>query len=325
MPGGGSSGEVVLPTYAMAQHARWMHNKTPTFEMVGLSGTAATDYTSYTGDLAAQPEYHVHDEMVDAAALNPFVGVQAYDPDSDLSRIENSLDDFADVVEGLAPEDMMALAVASALESVDTDIYSEDDIATAVQAHEARTEEGYQRRVSGVLAPLFAGRATMSTGFDGALSLMANQREAEIQDYSAKLGLIGQEKRISLAVQFTEQFIGLVQLQLTSHQALTSLTKDVAQMRIVGMQDQIATDLGYDEAEARWRPDMFEYGAQMLSAYAGAGPVPRPQSKGERIMGALTTAGTVGLQAGMALKNPQIGFGAAGATFLLSMLTQNWR
>lgn len=324
MPGGGSSGEVVMPTYMVAHHAKWLSDNLPDANMLGLSNPADTAYTTYKGLIEGIDDFNVASEIYLASNLNPFEGVQAYDPDADLTAIEDALEEFSTVVEGLSPEDTMALAVATALEQVNEEVYSEEEIAAAVAAHEARTEEGYQRRVSSTLSSLAVGRATMSGAFDAALVLQANQREAEISDYSAKLGLMSQEKRIGLAVQFSEQFIGLVQLQLTSHQALTELTKSVAQMRIVGMQDQIATDLGYDEAEARWRPGMFEYPAQMLASYSGGGPMPRPQSKGERLMSSLTTAGTVGIQAGMALKSPQLGLAAAGATFLASMLTSNW-
>lgn len=333
MPSGGSSGEVILPSYNIAQHSKWLNNNLPTGNMLGLTGSALADYDTpsspgdpnYKEDIDALTSFNTHEEMLDAADLNPFTGVAAYDPDSDLSDLEDVLDDFSSVVADMDPSDYLTMAVAAAIEAVDTDVYSEDDIAAAVAAHEARTEEGYQRRVSSALSSLMAGRATMTTAFDGALSLMANQREAEIQDYSAKLGLLSQEQRFTLAAQFSQQFIGLVQLQLTSHQALTEVSKAVVQMRIVGMQDQIAADVGYDESEARWRPGMFEYGAQMLSAYNGAGPIPRPPTKGERFMGLLTTSATVAIQGGMALGSPQAGIAAGIGTLGAGLLSSNWR
>lgn len=326
MPSGGSSGEVILPSYNIAQHSKWLNDNLPTGDMLGLTGDALTDYDgTYTTAINALGDFNAHEEMLLGASLNPFTGVAAYDPDPVLSDLEETLSDFDAIVNDLDPSDLMTLAVTAAIDAVTEDVYSETDIAAAVAAHEARTEEGYQRRVSSALSSLLVGRATMSSAFDGALSLMANQREAEIQDYSAKLGLLSQEKRISLAAQFSQQFIGLVQLQVTGHQALTETAKAIAQMRIVGMQDQIGTDVSYDENEARWRPGMLEYGAQMLSAYNGAGPVPRPPTKGERFMGLLTTSASVAIQGGMALGSPQAGIGVGIATLGAGLLSSNWR
>lgn len=325
MPGGGASGEVILPSYTIAQHSKWLNNNLPTAGLLGLTTPADTEYATYATTIGNLVQFDVHTEMLAAAALNPFTGVAAYDPGPVFSDVEDQLTEWRDLVADLDPTEQLALAVDAALAHVDDDIHSTTAIAEASAAHEARTEEPYRRAVASQLATLLGGRAVMSSGFDSAMALMNNARQAELADYSAKLGLASYDQRTTATLQITQLFINLLNLQQTTNQAVSGLTYDIGKGRIVAMQDQQNIDLSYDENEARWRPSMFEYGSQVISSYSGASPVPRPMSKGERALSAIGNAISTAIGLGTTLGNPVAGIAGGIGYLALAATTQNWR
>jgi hypothetical protein len=269
--------------------------------------------------------YNVHDEMTTAGALNPFTGVAAYNPTGELDAIDDRFDLFSDLVDDIDPQDIMDQASEQARLISESILTGTTQITTAVTAHRAATEEDYQRRVSAELATLLAGRAVMSSGFDDAVVAMANRREAEIQDFSSRLGIAFEERKNQAVAQLIGQYIGIVQLQLTSAQGATALRADLAKQRILAMQDQINIDLGYDEAETKWVLSLFDYKNAVMASYRGAVTVPKEMGKGERALSMLSGALTTGISVGTATGSPQIGVIAGAGSAILGGLLSAWK
>lgn len=318
MPGGGASGELVLPPAQNYAHSLMLHGETSQPPDVDGDG-------SWWDEVSAGNTLNVIEEMNVSALLNPYTGVSAVDPSPELDRVDDAVDEFIDATEILDAETLLADAVNAALENVTTEILSDEELQASLTAFSDRTEEAYLRRVSGAAASLLGGRAVMSGGFDAAMTALANQREAEIADFSAKLGMMNHEQKSTLAVQFTNQYMQIVQAHVQARQTAVALVLESAKARILGEQDRINLDLDYDIKEVQWKLDQFEYGQGVISAYAGAGPIPRPKTPGERLLGNLggnlTAALSAGIGIGTATKNPLIGAIAGLGVFGFSTLS----
>lgn len=317
MPGGGSSGELILPPAQNYAHALLLHGNTDD------SPPAEDTADAYWDVVKVGATLNVIEEMNVAALLNPYTGVSAYDPSAELDRLDDAVEDFIDSIEVFDPETLLADAVNAALENVTDTLLSEAELTAAVAAHRDRTEDAYLRRVSGAAASLLGGRAIMSGGFDASMTALANQREAEIADFSAKLGMMNREQRTNLSISFASQFIEIAQFYTNARQAAVSLVFQAAQARVVGEQDRINQDLDFDNQEIKWKLNLFEYGQGVISAYGGAGPIPRPSSLSQRLFGNLgataTGALTAGIGLGTATKNPAIG--AIGGLGVFGLMT----
>lgn len=319
MPGGAASGELVLPPVQFHAHTALLtglggpESGTPTLFNKRPPDASTSDgdkdlYWAAVQDLNAPS---VLPEMATAAALNPYVGVASYDPSAELDKIDDAVDAFTDYVEDFDPELLLPDAIAVAMEVLDNSTLSEDDLTASVAAHRNRTEEAYQRRVSGASASLLAGRAVMSGGFDAMLTAMANQREAEIGDFSARLTIVNREQRTQYAIQFASQYVQIAQTILQARQAGVGLAQSAAQFRIIGEQDRITQDLLYDEEEIKWKLNLLSYGQNTIASFSGASTIPVPKNGVQKLLGGLgpsvTGAVGAGIGLGIATGNPLIG------------------
>lgn len=326
MPGG--SGEQQRPYYIIQEHARLMNGIKPlgdTSWFEGLMGAwvEGTDYPNWTNNYDGDPSrtWNVRDQVYEAHSLNPFTGVAAYDPDPALTEVEGHLQDWEDLVTDIDPTDALAAAVDAALEAVADTAIDEATITAAVDAFEARGEESYQKALSGRLVTLLTGRAVMSDGFDGVTAYMANQRQREINDFDAKIRLMSQDSRQKFSIGFAEMFVNLLQFQHTAHQSFVGYAAELAKLRITGMQDQIATDLAYDDKEVRWKLDLNDYMNHTLGATVGSFGWPKESTKLERAMAGLGNSITTGIGVGTALGNPGAGVAVGLGGAALSILT----
>lgn len=319
MPGGGASGELVLPPAQNYAHSLMLHGATT------LKPPDDDSTGTFWTEVSAGNTLNVIEEMNVSALLNPYTGVSAVDPSTELDRVDDAIDEYVDAAELLDAETLLADAVNAALENVTSEVLSDAELQASLTAFSDRTEEAYLRRVSGAAASLLGGRAVMSGGFDAAMTALANQREAEIADFSAKLGMMNHEQKSTLAVQFTNQYMQIVQAHIQARQTAVALVLESAKARILGEQDRINLDLDYDVREVQWKLDQFEYGQGVISAYSGGGPIPRPKTPGERLLGNLggnlTGALSAGIGIGTVTKNPLIGAIAGLGVFGLTAIS----
>jgi len=321
MPGGGASGEVVLPIPQLLQHARWLNAVEPP----DMTGTPAhSEYTAYWDEMVYALEdtdlvsggpttallaLNVAEEMEIAAALNPFEGVASFDPGMAIQKLDRTVDSFTSVIDELDPNAILDAAVRTAVKFTEDELENDDRVQRAIETFERSTEDAFQRRVSDALISHEMGRSVMSTGFDHTLSAMNHDRARQIDDFGAKLALSGYERKVQIVQNYVGQFINLWQLRLQSRQTAVQVVQEAARFEIVARNDQLNADLRLDQSETQWRLDQFPYGSQVLASYAGAGPVtlPKEEGLGSRLIGSAGTAVSAGIGIGTALGNPAAG------------------
>jgi hypothetical protein len=308
--GGGASGEVILPEYLIFQQANWLNNVKP------LAATAYTSDSIWAADYAVV-DFNVRDEMTTSADNNPHTGVAAYDPESDLGDMDDRGDEYMDAADDIDPEQLLADSFEAALEQIDGVVINESLIDDSVAAFTETTDNEFLRGMGRAMMGFQGGRAVMTTHYDARLGDFETDRRREVQKYEADLRMNMHLQRIEMSKHLAGQFVQVVQLQLNALQNAAALQIDLGKIRIAAKQDQINIDLNFDVNEENWRLDRFDYGAKMIAAYSGGGPAPKPLSTGERVMQTISTAATLGIAGGQALKS-EAGGGLIGAGVLIA-------
>ncbi len=287
----------------------------------GTADPTTADYTDSVNWFGnANSTFNVAD-LVYAASTNvggsPFESVTAYNPDALLSEVEAALALMEDSVEGL---DDSALTDAIDLAATYIDqLMGENNISDLTALYSQRQDTAYARDVANLYAGLWEGGAIIGTQTFVAAALLKNERNREVSEYEKSLEVSNQSQRVQLLSQLVSLALDITLRKMQARQALVGPRMDYTKMTALTKQDQMEKDLEYETRDATWDLDLIQYAQNALGAIYGAQTTPRTQTKGERLLAAVNSSISLGIQGGLALGNPGGGF-ALGATNLLTNL-----
>ncbi len=313
MPGGGTAPNVLaFPNLTAQTWSALMTGQDPNL----LGGTA--DYSAQKLNFAALDTSHVlMDEL--AAVLdgaNPFEDVDAIDPEEAIELIQQQRDQLLNLIAGIDldnPSGFITTLSAAAETDVDAHIM---DPADTVTAFADRRRDELANLTSSILAGYWMANASVGTQMGCALSNAVSRYEKEVASYDASLS----DRRATLILQETDmmQRMALNLIQVATQ--AVHVVQETGRFEITAKQDQMNIDLGNLVKATQWRMDQYHYGFQGIAALGGAVVVPRAQSQGERILGAVTNAVSTGLSTGAMTGNPMIGLAAAGGSLAFNGL-----
>jgi len=234
--GGGGAGEVSYPDY-----------------MEDLFMDMAAGYAGGTGSLVTMDLIEAMNTATTGAS--PFGAVTAYDPDTELSEMTDSLDDFDALI--------AATLVDAAVDDV-VDEYSADL---------------GDRLVAEVLPRFRAGmrdiNAVVSSAFALGQAVIEASQTRQVTGFSASAHL------------------KVIDLRLEFQKALTHYVVETNRIKIVAKKEEAETNLEIDEADASWDLEVFQHGANMLASIGGGVANPKKEKKNamsSAIGGAMTGA-----------------------------------
>jgi hypothetical protein len=235
-----------------------------------------------------------------------YENVEAFNPDSYVARIDRALDDMLNAVADHDPDAKFGELMTLLDEHLD-EMVPDAEIDAAVDAHARRTETDHLQQVSNVYMGLWEAGAVLSTQTMGAMAILEDGRQRTLSEYDAKLRLAQADRRAGVR----SQMVGLVLQFADRSVSLKSgaLQGAMEAMRYVTTvkQDQIDKDVEYMNADLFWDVSLLQQALNANSAIYGAQIVPRSQTKGERLLAAITGSGSMGIQGGMATGSPEIG------------------
>lgn len=289
-PGGGSSmsESTVYPNYIRGQYRAWLNGSTDVED-------------GGTGAVTAVQGFNVAENILNASrdvGGSPYEFVQAQDPTEQLDAMKGTLETFTDAVNALAPGTDVAAAITAMKSEVDAHISTDTDIAASVSAAEAANLGQLARRLSEVSAGLFDIRAVQGTQFSFAMAEVQRDFSAQLTDLDKRLRIAGTNERNQALLHLTQMYLQQMGNQLQAKQAAHGLTVDLGKLEIIARNDQISQDLDWEVKDALWDLELGHYGGQMLSSIFGAATMPRPQTKGERLIATVTAAGSLALNVG---------------------------
>lgn len=298
MSAGGGTGVTTIPSYVSQYHSLWMGDVGVSVNAAGEADDADTDATA----IATAVNLNEAGETVSsinlakalntAKELNPYTDVSAYSPDPIFVEINAECLKFLDLVADIDPEDWMQTATEIATDQARTIFDDSDVIAGAVTAFDLRTQDAYLRSAARSHSGMLGARAVMTGMWDNQVAYMENQRRAEVNAYSADIGLRKHDQRVAYIQSTAQNYIQMVGTQLESQRAAVELRMKVGAAQIVAKNDQITADMALDKNEVLWVCDLFpSHVAGMLSAYTGGVPSSREPSVGDKALAALFGAG----------------------------------
>ena len=204
--GGGGAGEVSYPAY-MSDFLE---------DMIGAgaitTGMVATINAAQLGD-------------------SPYATVTAYDPDTELDEMTDSIDDFAALI--------AATLVDAAVDNVVTE-YS-TDLGDRLTAEVLPRFRAGMRDINAVVSSAFAlGQAIIEAS-----------QARQVAGFSSAAHL------------------KVIDLRLDYQKALTHYVVEANRIKIVAKKEETDTQLEIDEADASWDLEVFQHGANLLASIGG--------------------------------------------------------
>lgn len=280
--GGGSSGQMSWPSYMHDMHHQWLNN-----------------FVDKPDDRPFDPDefQNVATKMSDAMAANPFTGAVSYSPDIDIENAQDAVDDWnADINSGFTSFIANTMSAIDAVISVPTQYSGQENIAKTRIRRTANSE------LSRFNARMLDIGAIQNSTYMMALVHQEQGTRDRIYEF-----ITGQEDGIRQA-----RFQLLAQLgipRLDSFRALANQQAQVSQFAIVAKSDEQQVNQQWENAEATWDLDLFQYGSNVLAGISGAVGGAKSQSQ-TTTQKALSS---VMMGAGQALALGSAGLGGAGS------------
>jgi hypothetical protein len=250
-------------------------------------------------------------------AGSPYENVTAYNPDQLIRDIKDALDDLKSEIDDY-DEETLNDAVRQASEQVDA-LMGTSNIADLVELYRTRMDTAYNRDVSALYAGLWEAGAIVGTQTFAAAAMMKNERSKQVSEYELQLEVNRQSARMSLVGDLLNKAFNISVQKMQMRQMQLGAEFDRLKFVVTTKQDQQDKDLEYLTKHLTYDLDLLQYATNGLGAIYGAQQVPRQQTKGERLLAALSSSVSMGIQGGMALGSPGAGVGL-GAFNLFSQL-----
>jgi len=304
--GGSGSGAISFPAYVQTIHGRLLDDE-------------GTD----------QPDTSVMAAINTAAAANPFVGVLAYDPGTELTEITTSLGTYLTVVSGLVNTTDYTTAYNTALglialDSATLDVITLNDteINADIAAYENLVTQqletgalpqfragmlnigavnGSAFVIGEALLRAFSARDVSKYATDVRSGLLAKQEELNAQLTIKYRELEAQHKirRGELVRQATVQMLAELLKQAELYGSHVSYTIDNARTTTIARQEENSAQADYNEKETLWELELYQYIGNMLAAPGGGtASTQKKGSKAQSALGGTLSGAAVGASVG---------------------------
>ncbi len=257
--GGGGSGAVSYPTYMTDVHNDWLDN------------TGVDTITS-----------SITDVMNSALGNSPFTGLDAYDPDADITAMIAAEDLLQDLV--------TLLSTGTTLDTLISNVLDETRIDDLVDEYEA---DAAARLVTTILPRFRRGmqdiNAVVSSAFAIGEAVIEAEQERNVNRYSAE---IHAKAGLDSAIQ-------VIQMKLEYQRIASQMLAEIYRMKIVAKKEETDVNADIDDKDAKWDLEVFQYGANLLSSIGGGTAGTKGPSRAQSVLGgAMSGAAAGGMVAG---------------------------
>lgn len=292
--GGGGSGAVDYPDYMEEVHEDWLRGAVPS--------------TLTTENITAI--------MASAIGASPFSGETAYDPDTELDKVDTALSGFNTVIDALSHNTDWATTIAAVIAAIDASVitttYINDDVNEYAEVLDDQIESQTLPRFEAGMSDI---NAVISSSFPIGRSNIEGHRNRDVAKHASNLRLQLSTQRNEMTVNSTSAALDMLMKRVQFEGMYAQLIADAKRIRVVASKEQVDQDLVIAESDARWDLEVFQYGANVLAAIGG-GTVTAPpsgMSKGASALSGAMAGASIGATPGLAAATGgwSIGIGAA--------------
>jgi len=249
---------------------------------------------------------------------NPYTLIESWDSDSELAAVDTEYDEYDAFADGLDPATDITAAIAQAIVETETNMgidsgATSGEVQNLVDAMQDNSKVEMLKDVSRVFTGMYEVRAVMTTSMGMAVAQVEHQRTIALADQEARFRLFIHRERTESILQLTNTYLMERRSQVETARLSTAMRGDIARNRIVVEMDRINFDTHIEGKEALWDLELFGYYGNLIASMTGAAQIPRAMTERERVLNAVMTSASSGIQAGQALGSPQGGlaFGVA--------------
>ena len=283
--GGGNSGKVDYPDYMKTQHETW------------LTAIATDITTARSGN-------------------SPYYSAAAYDPTTPLAAMDTAVCAFNTVVDALSNESDWDSAMTQAKTTIDA-LISDTYINADVDAFAGKLDD----QVDNITIPKFQRgmqdiNAVQSSAFVLGEALIYGMRDRDVAKYTSDLRLKSSLMREELIVKSASEMLQALLTRVDFEKNVAHYTLEYNRMYIAAKKDWTDQDYEYDELDAKWDLEMFQYGGNVMASIAGAATnqgTKGPSKAASALGGAMS-----GAAAGLATSFTPMGAAIGGALGLAS-------
>lgn len=263
------------------------------------------DYSNVPAYLSTDHGTLVDNVMTDvAAASNPFTGLAAYDPTTDLASMLANIATFSGQVGYVQWDDIYPQILELAVDLVDQYINSDEYIADRVAAHAAILDTDLSTKAY----PKFeAGmrdvNAIMTSSFVIGRAIITLDRNDKVDRFAADMEMQAVKDRNTMINQVVSEMLRIFLQRVEFQRALASLQLDYYRIKIASKADQATEDKAIDVETAKWAMAKHQYAANVMAALnGGISAVGQSEgSKTARILGGALSGASAGAMIGAAV------------------------
>ncbi len=227
--GGGGSGKVDYPDYMKTWHN------------MALDNAGVDTLTSSMTDV-----------MNSAIGSSPWTGATAYDPDVDLVQLVGAPDDLQTLVN--------LLSSGTTLDTVIATVLDESRIDDAVTEYAA----DFDARLTSEILPRFeAGmrdiNAVTSSAFAIGKAIIEENQDRQVAKFSSDLHIR----------QYSDDTIKVIGLKMEYQKVVSQMIAETYRIKIVAKKEETESNYDFDEKDAKWDLEVFQYGGNLLASIGG--------------------------------------------------------
>lgn len=203
-------------------------------------------------------------------ASNPYTGLSAYDPETDIASMLSRMVVFEGNVEDLDWDSIYPDILSLAADLVDQYINSDEYIEDRVAAHAASLDTDLSMKAF----PKFeAGmrdiNAIQTTAFTIGRAAIILDRNDKVDRFSADMYMQASKDRASLISQVASELLRIFIQRLEFHRVLASLYLDFFRIKIAAYADEATENKSIEAEEAKFPMAKWQYAANVMAALNG--------------------------------------------------------
>ena len=284
--GGGASGAISYAAYIETYHTQILSDgATPAFDLSVVEVT---------------------NNML--AAANPFTGINAYDPDADISDIAIRLETFSDLVDDISETVDWAAFESQALSLVDDFIPTDASLDTRIELIESSAEKTLARSYNRINAAYFSINGVIGTSLPTALAILESEHIRGISAARSDLEVATRTQRAQLLSSAIQQMITMQQTKFSTGMQLTDEQRLVAMQIIAARTDEIKNNTALNIDEVNWDMNILTMASAHLGAMQGglASTPNKGMTTAQSVLGGALGGASLAISAGAS-------FGGGGA------------
>ena len=238
-----------------------------------------------------------------AGATNPFTGLAAYDPTTDLTAMGTAISTFAASNTAIVPATDIGTLYAAAIALVDANILPDSYITARIAAHSADLDT----EVTSKVLPRFeAGmrdiNAVMTSAFAIGRAIIEKDRNDKVDKFAADMRLQADAKRSELISSVNAEMLRLFLQKKEFERAIAAMSIDYRRLAIAGQNDYKTETKAIESDEMKWPMEIYKYGANLLAGIGGGttSSVPMDGNKTARVVGSGLSGAAAGAMIGVA-------------------------